>query len=133
MPAQRVAQLERALRRHGLVASAGTADWIDWLFRWFGASSGRLTDMIRIPALEAAMSREEFAAVKRASTPEASDAALPTAVQAALPAIRRRLAMWMEGRPLVEIEGDLRPGPSLDAECRAARRSSRAPYTSSPT
>jgi hypothetical protein len=121
MPAQRVAQLERALRRHGLVASAGTADWIDWLFRWFGASSGRLTDMIRIPALEAAMSREEFAAVKRASTPEASDAALPTAVQAALPAIRRRLAMWMEGRPLVEIEGDLRPGPSLDAECRAAR------------
>lgn len=117
-----VVDLERSLRRAALPQTAATvAEWVDWLFVWCAASSTRLPDMISRSALVAAMTSDELAATGLAQSPEAAEAAFRMDVAAALPAIRRRLGIWMAGRPLIDIEVELGRRAEVDPICRAAR------------
>jgi superfamily II DNA/RNA helicase len=97
MPAQRVKQLDTALRRRALPATATVVDWVDWLFRWFTADGSRFTDMISPPARRAAMTPDEQRSV------EANGAWTE-----GLRSTRSRLRMWMGGVPLIDLEDSLR-------------------------
>jgi superfamily II DNA/RNA helicase len=103
--------LHRAIESNPIRSDISTAECIHWMFAWIASNRDLVLELIDPGALEAALTDEEWKAVKNGRT----DPVL------LLPDIERRLRRWTTGITLRELEDELRGSKPHSPHCNRAR------------
>jgi hypothetical protein len=110
LPTERVREIEKALVERPLKGDATVQQCLSWLFAWLKDHPGVLQQLLRRNAFLAALTKSEKQQYQRGRLD----------LEALSQKLHARLAMWMNGSPLIELQNILAPDDLR--HCLHARR-----------